>query len=233
MNIAGWNLADLVGVLLGLSITLSIFSYILGDNALFRLAIHIFIGVASGYVAVVAWYNILWPQLLLPLIAGGTAERLFVLIPFALSGLLLTKVSTRLAPWGNPVMAYLVGIGVATAIGGAVIGTIFPQVIATTGLFDLQELQPEAGLAVFQLGNAGLILLATVSTLAYFHFGVRVRPDQPQHRGALVEGIAWVGNIFIAITFGVLFAGVYISALTALVERLHFLVEFLVPWLAP
>ena len=40
------------------------------------------------------------------------------------------------------------------------------------------------------------------------------------------EWIAWVGRIFIAITLGVLFAGVYMSALTAMIERLGFVINF-------
>ena len=38
--------------------------------------------------------------------------------------------------------------------------------------------------------------------------------------------IASIGRIFIAITFGVLFAGVYMSALTAMIERLSFIINF-------
>ena len=33
--------------------TLLIFSYVLGDNPLFRVAVYIFIGVSAGYIAVV------------------------------------------------------------------------------------------------------------------------------------------------------------------------------------
>jgi hypothetical protein len=43
----------------------------------------------------------------------------------------------------------------------------------------------------------------------------------------MLVGIAWVGRIFIAMTFGVLFAGVYMSALTALIERLSFILNFI------
>jgi hypothetical protein len=40
----------------------------------------------------------------------------------------------------------------------------------------------------------------------------------------LVELAATIGGtVFIAVTLGVLFAGVYSAALTALIERLHFL----------
>jgi len=45
-------------------------------------------------------------------------------------------------------------------------------------------------------------------------------------RFGFIELIAFVGSIFLAITLGVLFAGVYSAALTALIERLHFFGSF-------
>ncbi len=38
--------------------------------------------------------------------------------------------------------------------------------------------------------------------------------------------MAWLGRIFIAITLGVLFAGVYMAALTAMIERLSSILNF-------
>jgi hypothetical protein len=232
------NLADVVGTLLGFVFTLFIFSYILGDNPLFRLAIYIFIGVAAGYAAAVAWYNVVWPQLLVPLWVGDRSERLFVIFPLLLSGLMFSKLSPRLAGLGNPVMAYLVGVGVATAIGGAVLGTILPQAATSVNLFDLQRIQQTGNNLMFQLVNATIILVGTLTTLIYFHFGVRSRPEQsdpalPVQRPAFVEGLARIGQVFIAITFGSLFAGVYAAALAALVERLSFLVNVLRPLFPP
>jgi hypothetical protein len=37
---------------------------------------------------------------------------------------------------------------------------------------------------------------------------------------------AWVGRIFVAITLGVIFAGVYMAALTAMIERLSSIINF-------
>lgn len=238
MDLLNLSTADLIGTLLGFAFTLMVFSYILGDNPIFRLAIHIFIGVAAGYAAVVALYSVIWPQLILPLLGGTPTERLFLLIPLVLSGLLLTKISPRLAVWGNPVLAYLVGVGVATAIGGAVLGTIFPQVLASINLFDPAAGQQTGTDFWAQITNGGVVLVGTLTTLAYFHFGVRARPGQvsltqPAQRGAILEGIAGVGQVFIGIAFGTLFAGVYVSALTALIERLRFLVDFILPLVLP
>ena len=70
------------------------------------------------------------------------------------------------------------------------------------------------------------MLVGTVTTLAYFHFGAKATANGPQ-RSKLVTMLSWVGQVFIAITFGVLFAGVFTAAMTALIERLNFLITFL------
>ena len=46
---------------------------------------------------------------------------------------------------------------------------------------------------------------------------------QPAARAAWLEGIGWVGQFFVAITFGALFSGVYLAAITALIERISYL----------
>jgi hypothetical protein len=227
MIAAELTLADLLGGFIGLMLTLLVFSYLLSDNILFRVTIHIFIGVAAGFSAVVAYYNVIYPRLILPLLSGSQGERLVLLVPLVLSILLLAKVSPRLARWGNVSMAYLVGVGAAVAIGGALLGTLFPQVGATINQFDLRIGEGSGSSILFQFVNGSIILVGVLVTMAYFHFGIRAEPDQPSERPVWIEWMARVGKVFIAIAFGVLFAGVYSAALMALVERLYFLVDFI------
>jgi hypothetical protein len=205
--------------------TLFVFSYIFGDNALFRIAMAIFVGVASAYAGVVAWYNVIWPQLFRPLIFGSQSERLFILIPLFFCGLLLLKVSTRFSRFGNPAMAFLVGVGVAAAIGGAVLGTVFPQISATINLFDMEAVRVDENV-VWQLVRGGMILVGTLTTLIYFQFGVVKTKGSSGARPEWLGWLALVGQVFIAITFGALFAGVFSASLTALIERLSFLLNF-------
>jgi heme/copper-type cytochrome/quinol oxidase subunit 2 len=73
-----------------------------------------------------------------------------------------------------------------------------------------------------------LVLLGVIGTLAYFHFGATQKPDGSVHRNPLVNILAWVGRVFIAVTFGVLFAGVYMAALTALIERMDSMRSFFI-----
>ena len=71
-----------------------------------------------------------------------------------------------------------------------------------------------------------LMLAGTITTLVYFHYGAKSTPEGPQ-RSKLVTILGWVGQVFIAITLGALFAGVFIAAMTALIERLNFIWSFL------
>jgi hypothetical protein len=218
---------DLITGLLSFIFTVMIFSYLIGDNPLFRIATYIFVGVAAGYIGAVAFGQVLWPALLYPLFFEGGPQTALLFFPLILIGLLLLKFSPRTTQYGAPAMAYLVGVGAAVSIGGAVIGTLSPQSFATIHALDLAaSVNPLAALL-----NGGLILIGVVTTLAYFHFGGRAADDGSVHRLAPIEWIAWVGRIFIAITLGALFAGVYISALTAMIERLFSIRDFLLSFL--
>ena len=70
------------------------------------------------------------------------------------------------------------------------------------------------------------LLVGTVFTLAAFHFSAGRAADGTPKRLSLIEGLAWVGRVFIAITLGALFAGVYMASLTAMIERLSSIIDF-------
>ncbi len=213
---------DLFWTLAGFILSLLIFSYLFGDNPLFRLASYLFVGVTSGYVAVVILYQVLLPRLVYPLLGGEFQERSITLVPLLLGALLLTKISRRFSSLGNVPMAYLVGVGAAVVIGGAVLGTILPQVQATLDVFDFQTGAAMASKPVAQLIEGSIVVVGTVATLVYFHFGAALQPNRQTRRHRLVEWLAAIGQVFIAITLGALFTGVYAAALTALIDRLEY-----------
>ena len=213
---------DLISALLGLILTLMVFSYLIRDNPLFRVAIYLFIGVASGYAATVVWHSIILPKLIQPVAALNP----IALIPFIFAISLLAKLSPRISWLGSFAMAVLVGVGAAAAVGGAVIGTLLPQAQAAIGRFDILS-AASPGEMVSRLFQGLIMLGGTVFTLASFHFSAGRAADGTPQRNRIIEGLAWVGRIFIAITLGALFAGVYIAALTALIERLSFIINFI------
>ena len=214
---------DMVTGFLSFLLTLMILSYLIGDNPTFRVAVYIFVGVSAGYVAAVVWWQVLYPKIFLPLLTGNFMESLLALVPLILGVLLLMKLSSRTAWLGTPSLAFLVGVGAAVAVGGAVMGTIIPQTQASFNVFNPTS-TGESWLALLFFGI--IMLVGTITTLVYFHFGAKSTAGGPQ-RSNLVIWLGRIGQFFIAITLGVLFAGVFAAALTALIERLNFIWYFL------
>jgi hypothetical protein len=226
---------DLVAGILGFLFTLLIFSYVLGDNPLFRIAVYIFVGVSSGYIAAVAWWQIIMPRLVYPLmsaIASGTLLDLgLILVPALGALLILMKASSRLADLGRVVMAFIVGAGASVTIAGALMGTLIPQVLGTINAFDLNAASARNIGLVEAITNGAVILTGTILTLSYFHFGARPKADGSTRRTWLVEALAWGGRIFIGVALGAVFAGVYAAALTALIELISSLINFIISFL--
>ncbi|MEO5886529.1 MAG: hypothetical protein ABIQ77_02605 [Anaerolineales bacterium] len=220
---------DLISGAVGLILTLMIFSYLIGDNPLFRFAVYIFIGVSSGYAAAVVWHQVLVPKLFGSLQTVNTADPtqlIFMIVPLVLCISLLAKLSPRIAWIGNFAMAILVGVGAAAAVGGALLGTLIPQARASMAALDFRSAASGTD-AFLGLLEGTVMLLGTTFTLASFHFSASRAPDGTAKRNRILEIIAWVGRIFIAITLGVLFAGVYMAALTAMIERLSSTINFI------
>ncbi|NPV57077.1 MAG: hypothetical protein HPY76_10470 [Anaerolineae bacterium] len=209
---------DLIWTLVGFVLTLLVFTFLIGDNPLFRLTAYLFVGVMAGYVASVVIYQVLIPRLARPLMEGSPEERLLALVPLVLAALMLTKLSPRLSHLGAIPMAYLVGVGAAVTVGGAALGTIIPQTLATIQSFGSAEGANLGGIA-----EAAIFLLGTASTLIYFQFQAHTRPGQPPERSRPIRLIARIGEVFIAVTLGAVFAGVYSAAVTALIDRLDFI----------
>ena len=123
-------------------------------------------------------------------------------------------------------MAILVGIGAAAAIGGAIAGTLFPQILGTINSVDPSTFAI-SGNRWLQIFNGIIVVLGTLTTLIYFHFGTQDIPGRTDTRLPIIEKISQIGKVFLSITFGALYAGVFLTALAALVERLAFIWDFL------
>ncbi len=207
-------------------LTLMVLSYLIGDNPLFRAAVYIFVGVVAGYVTVLVIYQVIQPRIIWPLIYGTPNERMYALVPAFLSVLLLFKLSNPLRRLGNVSMAYIVGAGAAIVIGGAIYGTIVGQ-----GSAVISTLQFQAGSGyIGRVAESILIFLGTISSLAYFHFGTRSTLQNNSRRPEFVEVFSKVGQAFVAITLGAVFAGVLLASLSALIDRLIVIIQMLGGW---
>jgi len=199
---------------LSLLFTLLILSYVVGDNPAFRFAIHAFIGVSAGYVVAIVLLQVITNKMLLPLFVGEMSEKIIAGTALILGLFLLLKISPRTEWFARWIVASLVGISAAVAVAGAMLGTIYPQTMASINISGANLLQ-----GVF-------ILIGTVTTLAYFQFTVFGKSASTGKRGWFMTTIAFLGQIFIAITLGALFAGAFSAALTALIDRIQSIVLF-------
>ncbi len=228
-------LEGLLGGIVGFSLTLFVLSYLVGDNKLFRLTVAAFIGVSAGYVGLVAWQAVVWPRLLEPLWSTDISASgwLYRIIPVVLSLLLLAKLSRRISAWGTPVMAFLIGVGVAAAIGGVITGTLVPQIQASVNVMESPVWEFSNDDLRLRTLNASVILISTIAVLATFQFSQNLARKQAKSQNSWLEGLAIIGKASIAVALGAVFAGALLAALIALVDRMQFLVSFLRGLLIP
>ncbi len=211
-------MSDLIGAGVGVFLTLLVFSYLLGDTPLFRLAQAIFVGVAAGYAMTVAVYQVLWPKLVQPLVVDANGNWIFF-VPLVLGVLLFAKLRATWSPLGNLPIAFLFGVGGALAIGGALSGTLVPQLGAT-----MVSLSPAQGLDV--LVNNLLLVLGTLGAFLSFRFIVPAPDSRWRALDTLARGWGRIGRWFIFSAFGAIFAGVAVSRFAILIDRLYYLITF-------
>lgn len=222
------GMVDLAGTLLAALLTVMVFSYLWRDNPAFRVATYLFVGVAAGYAGTVAWYTVLSPGLVDPFFERGLSvlSDPTVIVPWVLVLLLIFKVSPATTRLGSVSTALMVGVGAAVVVGGAITGTLIPQSMAAMTTLSPSAVTPTTGeTGLERVINVLILLLGTVTTLMYFRFGARQTAAGVKERTWYEAWLARVGQVFIAITFGVMYAGVLMSTIIVLGERVQFLVD--------
>jgi hypothetical protein len=140
---------------------------------------------------------------------------------------MLLKLSRQTAPRGNITMGFVFGVGSAVAVGGAVLGTLLPQVAATA----IPLLPGEAPALVANQGSwlnvlAGLLVMGgTITTLLYFYFDARVVSEGQLERPIWIRVSGKIGQAFLMVAFGSLFAGTIVASLSLLTERVNFIIQ--------
>ena len=219
------SLLDIGGTLVAAILTLFVFSYLLGDNVLYRFAEHLFVGVAVGYSMVIVFHAVLSAKLMLPLVealSNGDWGRVLTLGISLLMGLLLLTKPLKSISWlGSLSVAFLVGVGAALAIGGAMLGTLLPQVDATA---NVSYYVTRYGSALGLLSGV-VVLVGTIGVLIHFHFGSGEEGPVARLRAGLVRTWGGLGRWFILIAFAAILATTFMSRLSFLAGRIQFLVD--------
>jgi hypothetical protein len=221
---------NLVGTIIAVILTVMIFTYLLGDNPVFRLAEHILIGVSVGWVTLQILFNLMLPAFnyVLDSSKTGSLDWWLYLVPLVLGLLLLFRPLRQVRPVTNLIMAMVIGTVSALALAGAISGTLLPQV----------------GAAMLPLNTGDIIgrivlLLGTLLALWYFQFTVfKVLQPAPTEGAAanssgsqaaeetgISSRVRLAGRWGIMLAFGAVFASVFLTYFAALVDRLLFLIN--------
>jgi hypothetical protein len=208
-------MTTLTGGLVAAVLTLLVFSRLLGDNPAFRFVQYLFVGVSLGYAFVVVYHQVLRPGVLQTVqVAGNPSLLTLRTIPFILGLLLLVRIGSRQsASWlANIPLAVIFGVGAALALGGALVGTLVPQLLATAS--------PDTGSPAALVGGV-VLLLGVITALSYFYFTA----PREGSIGRLVALGAQAGRWLLVIAFGFFLAGSILTYLAALDGQIDFLVR--------
>lgn len=148
-----------IGTLTAAGVTLALFSFLYEDNPLFKIAEHLYVGVATAYVFALLWYTTLLADLVQPLFVNDRAEGTVLLIVPSLLGIMMVmRVVPKVAWLSRISFAWVVGFGAGISITANISAQLLEQIYPT--------IAPRSGWEgldiVLLVASAALILLGLV-----------------------------------------------------------------------
>ncbi|MGC1273176.1 MAG: hypothetical protein WBC44_05675 [Planctomycetaceae bacterium] len=233
------NVPRTVGLWIAAVLTLAVFSFLAGDNPVYKLAESVFVGVSAGYAMVVGFWDELVQNLfgkLLPEttqrlglanlgVATEELEPLVYLVPLVMGVMMLWQ----LAPKGGWIARWPLAFFI-----GATAGIKMTAYFESDFLRQIQETLLPLVVIVYEgttrevnwsetiqasLKNTAIVV-GVLASLTYFFFSV-------EHTGP-VKPVTRLGIYVLMITFGAGFAYTVMGRIALLVERFEFL---FVDWL--
>ncbi|MEZ4710033.1 MAG: hypothetical protein R3A44_22695 [Caldilineaceae bacterium] len=235
------------GLWVGFLLALFTFSAIVRDNALARLAQHIFVGAALGYLAVLLLQNVLRPRLITPLVQNGFGDYSSSIpallgILLLLAGLDRTVAQGGTAEHAQPLgrrilyalgmcgVAILLGVGISTTVLGAVQGTLAPQFAAVAHNGRSVSALPAAAdnvMAWDQVAATVVMLLVTTGVLVHLYVEPMLRNRTPPVARFGLTLWTWLGKRVLWLSTGVLFARLILSRVSFLGAQIDYFVQVL------
>jgi hypothetical protein len=199
----GTTTADLVATWVAAIVTLVVFGALVGERRLVGWSQHLLAGLATGFLALIALTEVIGPRLVQPIAADPTRPELWAGV-----ALVATAAAAPWLPRQISIIPVSIAIGAlaAFALGGAVIGTLLPQL-------DTSIVRP-GGSAAATVG-AALAAVATGLVLIGFLHGVP--------RGRIVGAAAGTGRWLLIGGIGGWLGFLILSRLILLVDRIGFL----------
>ena len=201
---SGSDMAGTIATWVAALATIGVWSYLVGWRRLFVLMQHLLAGLATGYLVLLAIRDVLVPRLAVPLVEHP-ADRL-LLVPALVLVAMLVGASWLPRRAVAPVAGILVGGIAAFALGGAVVGTVLPQIAAA--------LPTTSAASPGLLGEVISLAITSLVLLGFLHGAPRARLTA---RAAVVGRWLLVGGI------GGWLGFLVVSRLSLLVDRVAFL----------
>ncbi len=189
---------DVLGVWIGAFLTLSFLSILFKENPFYRLAEHLYVGLAAGQAIVMGWLNVK-NMAITPLAKEG---RISMIVPLVLGLLLYSRFMPSQIRWLYRLpSSFLVGVGTGLAF------TRFAQ-------SDLIG-QIRGAFVPIDSINAVLIFIGSLCTITYFFF-------TKEQKGAL-KATSQIGRWTMMIAFGSAFSNTVMGRFSLLIGRLQYL----------
>ena len=207
------NLIDLVGVWVGVFISLMVLSFLYKENPFFRLTEYVFTGLASGY-AFAAGLRLFVNQALSPILVYGD---LTFIVPVMLGALFYAQFTKKYSALYRVPLSLSIGYGLGITIWSFFATYFVKQVIAT-----MVPLFTGDPLTTFD----NVVLVAgTILSLSYFILH--------REQKGVWGGFTKVGKYFIVATLGAIFGSTVLGRMAILIQRVQFLVgDPSFPWRA-
>ncbi|MDP8211133.1 MAG: hypothetical protein RAO94_09255 [Candidatus Stygibacter australis] len=198
---------ETLGVWIGALMTFAIFSFLYKDNPFYKVAEQIFVGLSAGYWFVYTIYNIVLPNLIIPLKTDFSANFLLI-VPGILGIFMLLRIIPKTEWLSRFPMALMIGSSAGLGMLTYTKSDIIKQLTATM-------MNPfDGGDWVLILGQT-LLILGTITGVIYFFFSAR-------HKG-FVGVLSRIGIYFLMVSFGGAFGYTAMARISLLIGRLQFL----------
>lgn len=207
------NPIDLIGVFVGVFITLMVLSFLYKENPFFRLTEYAFIGLAAGY-ALAASLRLFVNQALNPIFVDG---NLTFIVPVILGSLFYAQFTKKYSSLYRLPLSLAIGYGLGVTIW-SVFATFFVKQLTATmiPLF--------TGNVLTTLDNVVLVA-GTILSLSYFILH--------REQKGVWGGFTKIGKYFILATLGAVFGSTVLGRMAIIIQRVQFLLgNASFPWRA-
>tara|TARA_B110000116_G_C16784467_1_gene560109 strand:- start:580 stop:1326 length:747 start_codon:yes stop_codon:yes gene_type:complete len=205
--------SEIIGVWFLVLMTLSILSYLYGDNPFYKSAEHIFVGVSAGYVFALTWWDQIWPNLfgrLFPdYVDAGFDLNLFYIVPLILGIFMLLRLIPSLSWLARISIGYIVGMAAGLKIYVFMNSNILKQIEHSAIDFNMNG---------WEIFNHIIILFGVISALVYFFFS-------KEHKGVIGK-ISKIGIYFLMVKFGASFGFAVMGRISLLIGRFEDLINY-------